>query len=452
MDRQREFASSADVFRWMDGFINMERGQSSKSFRLDRMELLVALAGRPDRACPTIHVAGSKGKGSTTTMIASILDAAGLKTGRYVSPHVVDYSERVGLARGPFPEEVYIRAGEETREILDRALAAGPGGRSPYLPGGEEPTFFELMTLLFFLCCRRASCAAAAVETGMGGRLDATNVVDPEASVITPIELEHTEFLGSTLAAIAAEKAGIIKEGRPVVVAGQEGEALDVFARVAAERGSPLRYAPEEARLKDVRVSREGTRARIEFADPALFPSPLDIELSLVGEIQAQNAALAALAVRTAFPRIADEAILRGLAAATLPARFERVSEDPPVVVDGAHTARSVRIAADAFVPLYGDGGILLFACALGKDVRAMAEALAPRFSRVIVTRPGDFKKSDPQEAYRAFALLHPRTELVDDPEEATARAVALGREAALPVLATGSFYLAAIARKRAKP
>lgn len=452
MDLQQDFASRADVFRWMDGFINMERGQSSKSFRLDRMELLVTLAGRPDRFCPTVHVAGSKGKGSTTTMIASILDAAGLKTGLYVSPHVVDYSERVGLARGPFPEEVYVDAGREAREVLDRALSSGPGGRGPYLPGGEEPTFFELTTLLFFLCCRRSSCAAAAVETGMGGRLDATNVVDPEAAVITPIELEHTEFLGTTIPAIAAEKAGIIKAGRPVIVARQDPAALEVFRRVAAERDSPLRYAPEEARVADLRVSREGTRARIDFADPSLFPSPLDVELALVGEVQAENAALAALAVRTAFPRVDDGAILRGLSAATLPARFERVSDDPPVVVDGAHTARSVRIAADAFAPLYGDGGVLLFACALGKDVRAMSEVLALRFSRIFVTTPGDFKKSDPEEAYRAFAALNPRTELVADPEEATRRAVEAARAAALPVLATGSFYLAAIARKCAKP
>ncbi len=429
-----------DVFGWIDSFINFERGQNSKTFRLDRTETLARLTGNPERCCPSIHVAGSKGKGSTTTMIASILDAAGLKTGLYVSPHVVDYRERVSMARGPFEDSVYAAAGDELGAAVARAREKG-------MPGEEDPTFFELMTILFFLCCRRAGCGAAAVETGMGGRLDSTNIVDPLASVLTPIELEHTEFLGSTIAAIAGEKAGIIKKGRPVIVAPQQEEALAVFKSKAREMDAPILYLPEEVAVSDAAVSREGTEATLLFSDKELCPRPLSVRLKLVGEIQARNAALAALAVFKAFPSIHPETVEEGLAQATLPARFERVCDDPPTVCDGAHTSASVRLAADAFGALYGDGGVLLFGCAAGKDAAGMAGILAPRFSRVIVTKPGDFKKSDPTIAYRAFADIRGGVELVEHTGEAIEQALAEARKLEKPVLAIGSFFLAAAVR-----
>ena len=443
------FGGSADVFRWLDGFINLERGQSRNSFRLDRMELLSRLAGNPELTAPAIHVAGSKGKGSVTTMIASILDAAGLSTGLYVSPHVTDYRERVGFAHGPFPESLYAAAGEELRSVVAAALGDLKNPVGADFPGGEEPTFFELMTLLFFLCSRRAECQALAVETGMGGRLDATNIVDPAASVITPIELEHTEYLGTTIEAIAGEKAGIIKRGKPVVVSSQESAALSVFRASAAALGSPFRYLPEEARIDGIAVDRKGTSARLIYSDREIFPRPLDIRLSLVGEVQAQNAALAALAVRLAFPEVADETIVAGLARATLPARFESVSDNPPVVIDGAHTERSVRIASNTFSALYGDGGILLFGCASGKDVDAMARILASRFSRIIVTTPGTFKKSDPEIAHHAFISRGVPAELIPRTEEAIDTALSEAGKRGCPLLVVGSFYLAAAIRPR---
>jgi dihydrofolate synthase/folylpolyglutamate synthase len=456
MSTTTPFGDPTDVFRWLDGFINLERGQSNNSFRLDRMELLARLAGHPERTAPAIHVAGSKGKGSVTAMIASILDAAGMATGLYVSPHVVDYRERVGFARGPFPDEIYVAAGDELRAVVEAALGESSGDHKlrgnlmqEVFPGGEEPTFFELMTLLFFLCARHAQCRALAVETGMGGRLDATNIVDPTASVITPIELEHTEYLGTSIAAIAAEKAGIIKTGRPVIVSEQESEALTVFQSTAAARSTQLRYLPDEVRIEDLSVDREGTSARLVFSDSSIFPKPLNIRLALVGEVQAKNAALASLAVRIAFPEVDETTIVSALSRTTLPARFERVAEDPPIVIDGAHTERSVRLAADAFSALYGDGGILLFGCALGKDVSAMARILSPRFSRIFVTAPGTFKRSDPDAAYLAFASLGAPAQLIAETETAISAAIAAAETEGKPLLTVGSFYLAAAIRTR---
>jgi dihydrofolate synthase/folylpolyglutamate synthase len=288
-----------------------------------------------------------------------------------------------------------------------------------------------------------------AVETGMGGRLDATNIVDPLVSVVTPIELEHTAYLGNTLAAIAGEKAGIVKPGRPLVLSEQEDEALDVFKAKTGETGSPLFYFPDRAEIKNVLVTEERTSFTLNLNHPAK-PQVLELSVSIPGEIQAKNAGLAALALKTALgDAIDDRAIGEGLKSFSLPARFERLRTDPVFIIDGAHTVRSAELCAQTFTRLYGEGGILLFGCASGKNALSMAELLVPRFSRIIVTTPGSFKKSRPFETFGAFTqkaggktvpeiLYIPRT------EEAIAKALELGAKERLPVLGTGSFYLAA--------
>jgi len=459
MDLEGPFTSYDDVFTWLSRFINLERGQTGKSFRLDRMEYLAKKAGHPEGSFPLIHVAGSKGKGSVTTMIAGILTAGGYRTGRYVSPHVTEYRERLALGSGFFDPPVYVKAGEELRSLVNQltseARLPGPSmaalfdGRRAL---GEEPTFFELLTLYFFLCAREAGCTAAAVETGMGGRLDATNIVDPVVSVIMPIELEHTEYLGSTLQAIAGEKAGIIKNQRPVVVAEQEPEALEVFKNVVLQRNGSLRYLPQEVRLDQIRVDREGTSARLRYTDHSILPHPLDLRLKLVGEIQAYNAAVAILAAKLGFPELREEDILRGLEEVQLPGRFEKIQDDPPLIIDGAHTPRSVTLCRETFTELYGSQGILLFGCAIDKDSLAMARILVPHFSTIIITAPGTFKKSDPPSVYRHFISVesekHPKILLEPDTQGAIELCVNLGMEKGAPILVTGSFYLASAVRR----
>ncbi|GAB1481279.1 hypothetical protein MASR2M78_00940 [Treponema sp.] len=309
----------------MDGFINLEKGQTNKSFRLDRMQLLAEKAGHPENKLACIHVAGSKGKGSITTMLASILEEAGLIPARYVSPHIIDYRERVGLAFSNFPEHIYVQAGERLREILGIGLE-----KELLLPGEEEPTFFELMTLFFFLCAELYPCSTAAIETGMGGRLDATNIVTPLVSVISPIELEHTEFLGTSIAAIAAEKAGIIKAGRPVVIAEQSDAALEVFKAKALEMASPLYELGEELSIEDLHITKEGSSASLSFKNRDLFPLPLHPELPLAGEIQVKNAGLALLASRLAFPVITTSSSLGGFLKQSFPRVLSVYARPPP--------------------------------------------------------------------------------------------------------------------------
>lgn len=455
------FESSLAVYDWISGFINNERGygaRTRRSYRLDRMNILAEMAGRPETCGPVIHVAGSKGKGSVTGMIAAILEASGVKTAKYASPHAYDFRERLTLGNSFFDEGTYARAGNELKALVDAIPSSAEAGLfNPQNEAGEEPTFFELMTLWFFLCARESRSQAMAVETGLGGRLDATNIVDPLVTAITLIELEHTEFLGNTVAAIAGEKAGIMKPGRPLVLAGQSGEALEVFKEHASRKKCPLIYFPDCAEARDVRVTREGTSFSLLIkkglsGEPA---SSGDLFVPMPGEVQAENAGLAVLAVKTAFPGIALNDIREGLKNFFLPARFERVSEKPAVIVDGAHTGRSVELCLKSFTELYGGGGILVFGCAAGKDLLSMARLCVPHFSRIIITAPGTFKKSNPEEIYAAFneegRKMNKAPEILFIPQtvDAADAALNLARWHDLPVLGTGSFYLAGEIRDR---
>ncbi|MDR2020605.1 MAG: tetrahydrofolate synthase [Treponema sp.] len=458
------FSGSAEVFAWLDRFINLERelrpgfpvyapnfaGSPPPSpkglYRLDRMEALAAMAGHPEKSAPVIHTAGSKGKGSVTGMISAVLEEAGLSPARYSSPHVLEYRERIASGNRFFDETLYAAAGDELRELADKWQGTPESGMG-------EPTFFEFLTLYFFLCARRARSGIMAVETGLGGRLDATNIVDPLVSVITAIELEHTGFLGNTIEAVAGEKAGIIKRGKPLVLAEQPPEALDVFRAAAAARESPLFYLPGMAEITGLKVHREGTSFTLNVTKPGFFSKPLDLFLPIPGKIQAENGALAALALKTALPSIDAETIRRGFEKFRLPARFERIREEPPVIVDGAHTPRSVELCAETFAGLYGgelQQGILLFGCAADKDAGAMAAALAGRFSRIIITAPGSFKPSCPETVFGAFQQAYERNGscgtppvLIKDTRTAVKTALELGEETGLPLLGTGSFYLA---------
>jgi len=439
------FINADDVYNWLSTFINLEKGQQQWNFNLDVMSRLAKIAGHPEKCAPAFHVAGSKGKGSVTGMIAAILDTAGIKTARYASPHVSDFRERITAGGNFFDEDIYANAGQELLELAGQVK----------LKDGEQMSYFELFTMWFFLCARISNCDAMAVETGMGGRLDATNILDPLVSVITIIELEHTEYLGNTIAAIAAEKAGIIKQGRPLVLAEQSAQALEVFREHAERRASPLLYFPDCVEVKNIRVEKSGTTFDLVLRNGYRNETIPGLFIPIPGEVQAKNAGLAALAVKTAFPDLQNHYIYKGLNAFSLPARFEKISSTPLFIVDGAHTKTSVKFCLDTFTSLYGDGGILLFGCAEGKDVLSMAELCAPRFSRIIITRPGTFKRSNVEEIYAAFVhaaeeqKAHPEIIFLPDTEKAVELAIQLAIKHGLPILGTGSFYLAGEIRSK---
>lgn len=440
------FSSSDAVFEYLLDFVNVERGQATV-FKLDRMHYLASKLGDPHKGRLTIHVAGSKGKGSVSTMCAEILNAVGYTTGLYTSPHLLRWKERIAFADVEMPEDLLLSA---TEELLPFIQGKGPSD----FPGDEMPTFFELTTLIAFCAFRKSGCTAQVIETGLGGRLDSTNIVESDVSVITPIELEHTQFLGDTIAKIAFEKAGIIKAGKPVCIAAQKPEALEVFVARAKELGSRLYRLGKDIEVADIDISHKGSDCRISpteasdsWLSSVLPAAGLKVHSPMIGAIQAQNMALATLAAACATPTLSAEVIRRGLRRAKLPARFELVSDEPAVILDGAHTPESIRLTIASMASLFKGKKILLFACAYDKKHEEMAALLAPYFDAIIITKPGTFKVSDPEAVYASFKALKPDAEFIPETGSAVVKAVAEAGRRKAALLVTGSFYLCAEAK-----
>lgn len=438
--------NAVEVFEdWLDGYLNFERRPEKDIFWLDTADYLCRRFGNPQNSAPAVHVAGSKGKGSVSRMISCILSEAGFRTGVYSSPHITDFRERISLPRSFFDERIYE---DSVRELVPKIESIIPDN----LPGGRPVTWFELVTLFAFLCFRRAQTDWNVIEVGLGGRLDATNIITPRISCITPIELEHTEFLGDTPELIAAEKAGIIKPGVPVVVAPQQSAGVrEIFSRTATERRSPCVFVDEVTDYVDWEFScGNGLPMMTVSLGGPLFSRPIRTELRLLGGMQAWNAAEAAVTVKTLFPGMDEAVIGRGLSEAALPGRFEIVRNVPgfpgipALVLDGAHTVNSIRLTLDTADRLYGDNICLLFACAADKDIKDIAGLLAGRFRKFFITRPGGQKASDLAAETEAFR--NENVSFISDPDYVRMTRTALGEADACGsvLLVTGSFYLVA--------
>jgi len=434
----------AQAWDWLASFTNLEKNLSSakRTWRLDRMHALLGERGHPEASRLTWHLAGSKGKGSTAAYLSSILTATGRTTGLYVSPHVADWRERITLNGQFFPEEVYARTLDGLRSYWE---GKEPPQKAKWiLDWGGEPTTFEWLTLAAFEVFREQDLDAQVLETGLGGRLDATNAQTPTASLLTLIELEHTDILGDTLALIAAEKAGILKPGVPAWCAPQKLESLDVFRNTAKKLRVPFHSFDEEVEEFETELTREGTFLRLGLSDGASF----EAQLPLLGQAQGLNAAVAAWAlhglVREGLLKVQDnfhEAVRAGLEATTLPGRMQILSRNPWVILDGAHTAESAKLLAKSWEQLFGVGGTLVFGAFEGKAVEPMAVVLAPLFQRVIVTPPSDFRPSNPEALRQVFLGVCDESQTVEiasDPNAAMAWAESFSQ----PVLACGSFYL----------
>ncbi len=429
------FETPQEVFSWVESFTNLERGNlpfDKRTYRLDRMRSLLAMFDHPDEELAAIHVAGTKGKGSTAALIAAVLHSAGHHTGLYMSPHVNSAFERISLAGEAPRDALLVRLGSDVKAALDALPAEG-------MAGHFAPTTFELYTLLAFLYFRDAGCEHAVIEVGIGGRLDATNVIIPRASVITPLDLEHMDVLGDSLQKIAEEKAGIIKAGVPAFVGLQPPAAKEVFRLAGQERGSPVTFLDEEIGELTSRVDVHGTSFRLRLAEgPAE-----DFRLSMLGEFQAENAALAFLTLRRTMPEIPISCFREGFARTSLPGRMEVRGAAPAIVLDGAHTPLAVTRLLSTFSAVFPGDAILLFGSVSGKKPREMAAILAPAFWRIIISTPGTFKESDPEEVAEIFRGFNPATVLEKDP----ARALRRAREESggvRPILVTGSFYMIA--------
>ncbi|MBI3762479.1 MAG: bifunctional folylpolyglutamate synthase/dihydrofolate synthase [Chloroflexi bacterium] len=420
---------------------------SAETFDLGRMRSLMAALGNPQEQYPILHVAGTKGKGSTSALCANALTCAGYRTGFYSSPQLQDFCERIQIDGEPIARDDLVSAVADVRRAVDS------------VPG---LTTFELNTATAFLYYARQPVDLAVMEVGLGGRLDATNVITPLASVITSLSYDHMHLLGNTLAEIAGEKAGIIKPGVPVVSAPQQPEALEVIQRVAAERGAPLTLAGRDWRYAADRHSLNGQSfflwsaqeqreldRRIEGGDGAEWV-PARFEIPLLGAHQIQNAVVAYAALnvlRELGVSIPEGAVREGFRSVRWPGRFEILGLNPTLVADCAHngdSAQKLAAALDDYFP--GRRVILLFGASADKDVTSMFEALLPRVYRAVMTQAIHPRALDPDEMAETAGRFGVKAEAAAPVSEALERALALAGPQDV-VVAAGSVFVVAEVR-----
>ena len=411
------------------------RGRLDDLYRFERsgmrpgltgIERLLDMAARPDRAFPSILIAGTNGKGSTAATLAAILRAAGLRIGLYTSPHLLRFNERIRV---------------DGREISDADLDQLLSRWWPRFEI-EHPSFFEAATAIGFDHFASSSLDAAVVEVGLGGRLDATNVLEPQVSVITTISSDHTEILGHTLRRIAIEKAGIVKQGGRLVLGVRAGEARDAILEAASARGASVDLLGREGRCRSIRILESGTEFHLKtpsFSGTARSP--------LHGRHQARNAALAALAAEVVLAgRPAAEigrAIETGIAETRWPARAEWIAGDPPILVDVAHNVEGAVALGATVAALMPDRPIAVVAgFSRDKAHDRILRALGRVAGRFFLTQFAGERATPAEDLLRAAPALHLDCEAVPEVRDAISRAKEWARERGGAVLVTGSFFL----------
>ncbi len=361
------------------------------TFDLTRMYELLAELGNPHQKVKAIHVAGTKGKGSTSTMIARMLEANGYSVGLYTSPHITSLHERIEVNSCCITNDDVTELVNIVRPAVDKLTQ-----------NGRKPTFFELFTTMAFVHFAQKEVDFAVLETGMGGRLDSTNVVTPEVSVITSISIDHQRQLGKTIALIAGEKAGIIKKGVPVVTVAQSPDALEVIRKKAAELGSDIHIIGEDIDFScRFEASREdGPHTRICVLTPTSRFEHLKVPLP--GEHQALNCGLALVALdclKKLNYAIDDEKSIEGLGMVKMPGRLQVVYNNPRVVVDMAHNAASIKALIQTIgqhIPY--DSMVMIFGCNADKDIIGMLDELQYGADKVIFTRSSSPRAVRPDE------------------------------------------------------
>ena len=380
-------------------------------FGLENTFKLAALAGNPQDRLRFIHVAGTNGKGSTCAMLESIYRAAGLRVGLFTSPHLISFRERIQVNRQLIPEVAVVRLVGELQPLLKQ------------FPAGHHPTFFEVVTVMALKFFAEQKCDLVIWETGLGGRLDATNIVTPLAGVITNIQFDHQQWLGDTLEKIAAEKAGIIKPGVPVITAADEPEALAVIEKTARGKNAPLIKVAQASRLH----AAAGTAA-----------------LPLPGDHQRLNAALALAVVEALQSKIpeSDSAIRTGLETVNWPGRLQLVTRPSGQIflLDGAHNVAGAKVLRKALEKYFGGTRrILVLGVLQDKDWRHICETLAPLAARILTVPVSSERAADARELAAACRAVNSTAEIVacDSLREALGKIVSDDF-----VVVTGSLYL----------
>lgn len=389
---------------------------------LDRIRELLGLLGDPQKKLRFIHVAGTNGKGSFCSMCDSVLRNAGYKTGLYTSPYIERFNERITINGEPISDAELAEVTTFVRGFADTMA--------------DAPTEFELITAVAMVAFAKNECDPIVLEVGMGGRLDATNTIEnPIMSVITGISLDHTAFLGNTIAEIAKEKAGIIKDGAPVLYGGADDEAYEVIAAVARERGSMIERTPRQE-LAVKKTSFEGTDLTL---------SGREYHINLLGTYQPYNAANVIAAVDILRARglaISDEALAKGLESAEWKGRFELLSKEPVFVIDGSHNPEGITAAVDCIKTLF-DGKVLLLSGVMkDKDYPDMARELSAVAAYAVTLKPDNPRSLDAELYAEEFRNNGVPAEGFVKVIDSVARAFDVAKKEKLPIVALGSLYM----------
>lgn len=442
-DLEEKFQESLDfIYSFVDFSMKRHVDDAHRFFKLDRMNQLMALMDTPQARYPSVHVAGTKGKGSTASFIAQGLMAAGYKVGLYTSPHLVEETERIRVNGLDISKADFVDLTEKLRPLSAQV---------------KEVTTFELFTAMAMQYFADQKVDIAVFEVGLGGRLDATNVITPLVSVITSISYDHMAVLGNTLTEIAYEKGGIIKPEVPVVIATQKDEPLKELIRIARERHSPAVFVQDDFKLAEVSHTLQSQIFSLQciqkpeaYTQKSLASKPIALEIPLLGLHQVQNAATAFAALevlRQKGIKINLKQIRQGFQQVIWPTRFEVVRQNPPVVLDSAHNGDSMeKLAAslDEYFP--GLPFVLVFGCSADKQLDSMLEAILPRVDEVVATQSLHPRAKDAKELAALIAEKGKPAEGCNPAELGLARALELaGTEKG--IIVTGSIFIASAAR-----
>jgi len=436
----RTYQSALNFLKGMTNYEEMTRvGYNSTNFNLARMNRLLSGLQNPHKKLRCIHIAGTKGKGSTAAMVAAMLAQGGQKVGLYTSPHLLTLRERVKVNDEMIPEPDLTRMMSKIAPVVKKLAK-------------DEPTFFEIMTAAAFLYFAEQEVDFAVIEAGLGGRLDSTNVIKPEICAITSISYDHVGQLGNTLEKIAEEKAGIMKTGVPVISVPQSDGVVDVLKKAAEKTNSPLTFTGKDIefsfRFESTRPIGPHTRVSLTAGDIRFE----HLAVPMMGDHQAINCGLA-LSIMAYLKKqgleIDDQDVVQGLAKGKLPGRMEMINDSPRILADGAHNAASIEALMRAIgqnIPY--DSMVVIFGCQMDKDMRGMLKHIQLGADKAIFTGAGSPRSVDPNDLAAEYTELSGKmAQVAETLEEALSIAErAVTREDVICV--TGSFYLVGHAKK----
>lgn len=412
---------------------------NTSGFDLKRMVEMMSFVGNPHKKRRCVHITGTKGKGSTSIIIASILKELGLKTGLFTSPHLIYLEERMKVNDRMISQKMFVELINRLKPYIDRIMVKTPA---------LMPTFFEIVTAIAFLYFERKKVDISVLEVGMGGRLDSTNIILPEISVITPVGYDHTARLGHTLDRIAYEKAGIIKEGVPVISSVQEPEALSVISKTCKEKNARLYLVGKDILINNIKATKRngiyGTGCEIQTWKNKYK----NIFLPLVGRHQVENCATAIGSLEVLSEngviKTDNEMVINALAKVKCPARIEVISKSPLIILDTAHTVSSMKILRESIKENFSFKKlIVVIGLSADKDIEGILKEIACVADGLILTRTGNPREAEPEQmAVTAKRFYRKKPMVIEDIDEALKEARRIAKKDDL-ICITGSFFLA---------